>query len=136
MQAVLESDLQTTSQDLEEALVNAAKLSEEEVIDAARDIVRDVSRARSLSHLLWFSSSLFSQHSGDPNFSRAVFNLSKRYVEGVDGGLRDSAPAEYEKLYQEMRAEAALVIFNSPYQEVRAIVDNHDDPSIPASTVR
>ena len=27
-------------------------------------------------------------------------------------------------------------IQNSPYSEVRAIVDNHDDPNIPASTFR
>ena len=25
---------------------------------------------------------------------------------------------------------------NSPYAEVRAVVDNHDDPSIPAGTFR
>ena len=54
-----------------------------------------------------------------------------------------------------MRVEAAIMIYNrsvnfprvcnigddlkvtsSPYAEVRAVVDNHDDPTIPASTVR
>jgi len=34
-----------------------------------------------------------------------------------------------------MKLEAALITNNSPYAEVRAVVDNHDDGS-PASTVR
>lgn len=35
-----------------------------------------------------------------------------------------------------MKVEAALITNNSPYAEVRAVVDNHDDPSIPCSTIR
>ena len=35
-----------------------------------------------------------------------------------------------------MKLEAALITNNSPYAEVRAVVDNHDDPSTPCSTVR
>ena len=35
-----------------------------------------------------------------------------------------------------MKVEAALITNNSPYSEVRAVVDNHDDPDIPCSTVR
>lgn len=35
-----------------------------------------------------------------------------------------------------MKLEAALITNNSPYAEVRAVVDNHDDPTIPVSTIR
>jgi len=63
-------------------------------------------------------------------------------------------PVEYQKIYEELRVEAALLAVvcipiipalfrtsslfcqNSPYAEVRAVVDNHDDPAMPASTFR
>jgi hypothetical protein len=35
-----------------------------------------------------------------------------------------------------MRLEAALITNNSPYAEVRAVVDNKDDPNMPCSTIR
>lgn len=35
-----------------------------------------------------------------------------------------------------MKIEAALLTNNSPYAEVRAVVDNKDDPNMPASTIR
>ncbi|KAJ6616612.1 OPT-domain-containing protein [Mycena sp. CBHHK59/15] len=45
-------------------------------------------------------------------------------------------PAEYKHVYEELKVEAAMIVINSAYTEVRAVVDNHDDPSIPASTFR
>ncbi len=40
-------------------------------------------------------------------------------------------------LIYEMKLEAALITNNSPYSEVRSVVDfNHDDPSMPSSTIR
>jgi OPT family small oligopeptide transporter len=35
-----------------------------------------------------------------------------------------------------MKIQAALITNNSPYAEVRAVVDNHDDPTMPVSTIR
>lgn len=35
-----------------------------------------------------------------------------------------------------MKIQAALITNNSPYAEVRAVVDNHDDATMPASTIR
>lgn len=35
-----------------------------------------------------------------------------------------------------MKIQAALITNNSPYAEVRAVVDNHDDPTLPVSTIR
>jgi hypothetical protein len=39
-------------------------------------------------------------------------------------------------LIDEMKLEAALITVNSPYAEVRAVVDNTDDPAILSSTIR
>jgi OPT family small oligopeptide transporter len=35
-----------------------------------------------------------------------------------------------------MKVQIALITNNSPYAEVRAVVDNHDDPDMPCSTIR
>lgn len=45
-------------------------------------------------------------------------------------------PEAHAKLVHEMKIEAALIVDNSPYQAVRAVVPNTDDPTLPVSTVR
>ncbi|KAJ7106264.1 OPT oligopeptide transporter protein-domain-containing protein, partial [Mycena epipterygia] len=60
-------------------------------------------------------------------------SISSLYL--FDTDLKES-PAEYQRVYDELKVEAALMVINSPYAEVRAVVDNHDDTSVPASTFR
>ncbi|KAH7098290.1 OPT oligopeptide transporter [Auriculariales sp. MPI-PUGE-AT-0066] len=114
--AALEADIRATGPDIEDALVNAERLSEEDVLQAARDIITN--------------------HRTDPNFSHQVYTMAATFVKLNDSGEKNAQPVEYEKLYQDMRVEAALVLFNSPYAEVRAIVNNYDDPTLPVSTFR
>ncbi|KAK4122087.1 OPT-domain-containing protein [Parathielavia appendiculata] len=45
-------------------------------------------------------------------------------------------PEKHEHLIAEIKIQAALIINNSPYAEVRSVVDNHNDPSMPVSTIR
>lgn len=45
-------------------------------------------------------------------------------------------PERHEGLIYEMKVEAALITTNSPYAEVRSVVDNRDDPATPCSTIR
>lgn len=45
-------------------------------------------------------------------------------------------PDKHGPIIAEMKIEAALLTNNSPYAEVRAVVDNKDDPAMPASTIR
>ncbi|KAK5987748.1 Oligopeptide transporter 2 [Cladobotryum mycophilum] len=45
-------------------------------------------------------------------------------------------PEKFETLIWEMKIQAALTISNSPYAEVRSVVSNKDDPSLPCSTIR
>ena len=84
-------------------------------------------------------------------FPPRVIEIAKRYR--FDEKLRDD-PVECQKIYEELRVEAALLVIvristslaqsrflplfrqNSPYAEVRAVVDNNDDPAMPASTFR
>ncbi|KAH7105168.1 OPT oligopeptide transporter [Auriculariales sp. MPI-PUGE-AT-0066] len=111
---VLEADMEAVGADIEEAIANAENLTDEEVREAAQHILEE--------------------HGTDPNFNPAALEIARTYIEDTDLQHRD--PVSYRKVYQEMRVEAALILFNSPYAEVRATVDNHDDPTIPANTFR
>ncbi|KAJ7106268.1 OPT-domain-containing protein [Mycena epipterygia] len=73
------------------------------------------------------------EHSYDPNFPPAVLDATNLYL--FDPDLKES-PAEYQRVYDELKVAAALMVINSPYAEVRAVVDNHDDPRVPASIFR
>jgi hypothetical protein len=48
----------------------------------------------------------------------------------------DKKPEKHEELIREMKVEAGLITNNSPYAEVRCVVDYRDDPLLPCSTIR
>ncbi|KAK3372999.1 OPT oligopeptide transporter protein-domain-containing protein [Lasiosphaeria ovina] len=73
------------------------------------------------------------QHSRDPNFPMAVIQKIEEFL-GNEAVFEH--PEDHEFLIQEMKIETALITNNSPYAEVRAVVDNHDDPTMPVSTIR
>ncbi|TQV97800.1 OPT oligopeptide transporter family [Cordyceps javanica] len=72
-------------------------------------------------------------HDGDPNFPFVTLQKIKEFLAKED--IAEDAE-KHERLIQEMKLEAALITNNSPYAEVRAAVDNHDNPSLPVSTIR
>jgi len=72
-------------------------------------------------------------HERDPNFPHSVLIKIQEFLANEDV-FED--PEKHEDLIEEMKIEAALITNNSPYAEVRAVVDNKDDPSMPSSTVR
>ncbi|KAK0739454.1 OPT oligopeptide transporter protein-domain-containing protein [Apiosordaria backusii] len=76
---------------------------------------------------------LHHQHSRDPNFPMEVINRIDQFINNAD---LVANPQKYEHLIEEMKIQAALITNNSPYAEVRAVVDNHDDPNLPVSTIR
>ncbi|KAL1617046.1 hypothetical protein SLS54_008041 [Diplodia seriata] len=45
-------------------------------------------------------------------------------------------PEKNKNIIEETKLEVSLLSTNSPYPEVRAVVDNHDDPGMPCSTIR
>ncbi|KAJ7624592.1 OPT-domain-containing protein [Roridomyces roridus] len=73
------------------------------------------------------------EHADDPNFPTHVLAAAKRYL--YDEELKQD-PAQYAHLYEELKVEAAMIVINSPYAEVRAAVSNHDDVNVPAGTFR
>lgn len=72
-------------------------------------------------------------HQHDPNFPLPV-------LEKIQGFLARpeifANPEDYADEIEELKLEAALITNNSPYAEVRAVVDNTDDPNMPSSTIR
>ncbi|CZT50608.1 related to sexual differentiation process protein isp4 [Rhynchosporium secalis] len=72
-------------------------------------------------------------HQKDPNFPIEVVERIQEFLGNSDVFEN---PEKHAHLIQEMKTEAALITGNSPYAEVRAVVDNTDDPSMPSSTIR
>ncbi|KAH7148288.1 OPT oligopeptide transporter protein-domain-containing protein [Dactylonectria macrodidyma] len=111
---------QTTEQDLhvtEDDLLEARELASKYTLEDVRDIMVRVYRI----------------HEKDPNFPLVVIQKIQGFLENED---LFSNPEKYENLIQEMKLEAALITNNSPYAEVRAVVGNKDDITVPCSTVR
>ncbi|KAJ6505760.1 OPT-domain-containing protein [Mycena vitilis] len=107
------TDIQAVPEDILDAIDYAKTMSAEEVEEIIQRIVDG--------------------HSDDPNFPSAVLDAANRYL--FDETLKGD-PAEYQRIYDDLKVEAALITINSPYPEVRAVVDNHDNPRVPASTFR
>ncbi|KAJ7488401.1 OPT-domain-containing protein [Mycena latifolia] len=110
---VLGTEMQAVPEHLLEAAEHAQKMSAEEIEETIHQIV--------------------DEHGDDPNFPPAVLAAAHRYL--FDEDLKQN-PAEFQHVYEELKVEAALIAINSPYAEVRAVVDNHDDPSVSGATFR
>ncbi|KAJ4288281.1 hypothetical protein N0V88_007473 [Collariella sp. IMI 366227] len=65
---------------------------------------------------------------------------TKRIIQKIEDFLHNEDlfgnPEKHDHLIEEMKIQAALITNNSPYAEVRSVVDNHDDPTLPVSTIR
>ncbi|GJN74829.1 hypothetical protein PLIIFM63780_009012 [Purpureocillium lilacinum] len=109
----LEGHLNATEDDILEAKELAASMS----LETVRSMMQNV----------------LAIHDGDPNFPFVTLQKIKEFL-GNDDIMEN--PEKHEGLVQEMKLEAALITNNSPYAEVRAVVDNHDDPTTPVSTIR
>ncbi|KAK3496216.1 OPT oligopeptide transporter protein-domain-containing protein [Neurospora crassa] len=109
----VEADFSVTEQDLLEAKALADSMSLEEV----RALMEQVLKI----------------HGNDPNFPHTIMTKIEEFL-GNANILTN--PEKHEDIIYEMKIEAALITNNSPYAEVRAVVDNHDDPTMPCSTIR
>ncbi|KAK9345357.1 OPT oligopeptide transporter protein-domain-containing protein [Lipomyces starkeyi] len=70
-------------------------------------------------------------HTGDPNFPAETMDKIERLLEG-----EEKYGADHDAYDFDVRAEATLVHYFSPYPEVRAITDPYDDPTAPVETFR
>ncbi|KAJ6509641.1 OPT-domain-containing protein [Mycena vulgaris] len=110
---LLSAQMQAVPEHLLEAAEHAQTMSTEEIKEIILRIVEE--------------------HEDDPNFPPAVVAAAKHYL--YDENLKQNT-VEFQHLYEELKVEAALILINSPYAEVRAVVDNHDDPRISGATIR
>ncbi|KAK7433014.1 hypothetical protein QQZ08_000487 [Neonectria magnoliae] len=72
-------------------------------------------------------------HEHDPNFNSESIVRLQSFINNPD--LSEN-PEKHSDLISDIKTEVSLLTINSPYAEVRAVVSNKDDPSIPAGTIR
>jgi len=72
-------------------------------------------------------------HKYDQNFPGAALARMSDFLGNPDVMAR---PEKHQELIDEMKMEAILSTENSPYSEVRAVVDPTDDPDMPSLTIR
>ncbi|KJZ71897.1 hypothetical protein HIM_08742 [Hirsutella minnesotensis 3608] len=111
-----------------EALESHLNATEDDILEA-----RELAASMSLESVRGMMQNVLAIHDGDPNFPFVTLQNIKEFLTNED--IMEN-PDKHQELIQEIKLEAALITHNSPYAEVRAVVDNHDDPSTPVSTIR
>ncbi|KAK2016121.1 OPT oligopeptide transporter [Colletotrichum eremochloae] len=100
----------------------------EEVLEA-----REHSLTISLEEAKESAERLVYQHGLDPNFPAGAIERLKVFLANDDIFAK---PEAHTHEISEVKIEVSLLTTNSPYAEVRAVVDSHDDVSLPVSTIR
>ncbi|KAJ4152764.1 hypothetical protein LMH87_009284 [Akanthomyces muscarius] len=95
--------------------------------------VKELAATYSLDILRSIMQRVLKLHGRDPNFP---INIIREITEFLNNNDVFTDPEKNKALINKMKIEAALITSNSPYAEVRAVVDNHDDPTTPVSTIR
>ncbi|KAL4745887.1 hypothetical protein BDW72DRAFT_210933 [Aspergillus terricola var. indicus] len=72
-------------------------------------------------------------HSHDPNFSVGSLERLEAFL---NNGALFQSPEKHTRQIEEAKIEIILLTSNSPYPEVRAVVDPYDDPNMPCGTIR
>jgi OPT family small oligopeptide transporter len=70
-------------------------------------------------------------HSDDPNFPDITMQKIRLLVQGPKASGLDSNDYDFD-----LKAEAAIIHFHSPYPEVRSVTEPFDDPDEPVETIR
>ncbi|KAG5978861.1 hypothetical protein E4U55_005829, partial [Claviceps digitariae] len=102
--------------------------TEDDILEAKK-----LAASMSLEHVRAIMQKVQLVHEGDSNFPHDTMQNIKDFLAHND--MMDD-PNRHKERIQEMKLEAALLTNNSPYAEVRAVTDNHDDLSLPVSTIR
>lgn len=76
---------------------------------------------------------LVEAHISDPNIAHGTIDRLSAFLQN-DALLR--SPDDHRKEIDEAKIEVSLLTGNSPYAEVRAVVDPHDNPNLPCGTIR
>lgn len=89
--------------------------------------IEAMSTCDAVSHLR----DILKEYAADANFPLPVYERMESLVEGAE--YCNLSPAEWSF---QCKLEAGLVMFHSPYPEIRGVTDPIDDPSIPVETIR
>ncbi|KAM7217967.1 sexual differentiation process protein 2 [Rhypophila decipiens] len=110
------------------------------IVDETLDITetdfleaRELAQTLTLEHTRQLLVSIHKMHARDPNFPMEIIESIEQFLANEE---ISSNPEKYERTIEEMKIQAVIITSNSPYAEVRAVVDNHDDPTLPVSTIR
>ncbi|KXJ86276.1 OPT oligopeptide transporter protein-domain-containing protein [Microdochium bolleyi] len=122
---ILGSDIDIPLDEQVEADLN---VTEEDLIEA-----KEFADALTLDEVRSMMQKALAIHEHDPNFPYSIIDRIKLFL-GNEAIFKD--PEKHSVLIEEMKLEAALITTNSPYSEVRAVVDNHDDETLPCGTLR
>ncbi|KAK0713329.1 OPT oligopeptide transporter protein-domain-containing protein [Lasiosphaeria miniovina] len=117
-----------------EAAVDSADVEREfNVTPRDRQEAQETADRMTLDEVKELLTQVLKIHGSDPNFPYKILDKIEEFLENRDVFDR---PHRHVQLINEMKLEAALITNNSPYAEVRCVVENYDDPSIPSSTIR
>nr|XP_031859239.1 OPT family small oligopeptide transporter [Kwoniella shandongensis]KAA5526311.1 OPT family small oligopeptide transporter [Kwoniella shandongensis] len=112
----------------EEAVKDALEMTEEDLAATEEKLnTMTLERTRAIM------TQVYTMHKHDQNFNTDALDKMKEFFDNPEVF---SNPDAHAKLITEMKLQALLVTENSPYAEVRANVDNTDDPSMPSFTFR
>ncbi|RDW89690.1 hypothetical protein BP6252_01722 [Coleophoma cylindrospora] len=73
------------------------------------------------------------EHSLDPNFPADILERARNIL---NDDTENISPEQARRLMEEIEVEKQYLLNDSPYAEVRAVVDNTDDPDTPVNTFR
>ncbi|CAG7921931.1 unnamed protein product [Penicillium olsonii] len=76
---------------------------------------------------------LVDTHEHDPNFPPGAWGRMNDFL--LNDTLFEN-PEKHQREITEAKIEVSLLTSNSPYPEVRAVVEPHDDPDLPCGTIR
>ncbi|KAJ6785491.1 hypothetical protein PWT90_10569 [Aphanocladium album] len=127
-ETLLESVKSAESADNIETLENHLNATEDDLREA-----KELATSMTLEGVIAMMKNVVAIHEGDPNFPHVTLEKIKEFLANDDIPVH---PEKYTAIIDELKIEAALITNNSPYAEVRGVVDNHDDPSTPVSTIR
>ncbi|EYE98609.1 OPT oligopeptide transporter [Aspergillus ruber CBS 135680] len=110
------------------------KLEGDEFAKRLSATVDEVLAAREHSHVLSLEEArklaqeIVDTHSHDPNFPSGALD---RMTDFLNNAVIFEAPEKHRRAIEEAKIEVSLLTSNSPYSEVRAVVDPYDNPELP-----
>jgi urease gamma subunit len=121
-------NLHLTSADLAFAEEYGKDLSLDDIRRVSQPVI-NISRSRSIVLILiQILTNALKIHEHDPNYPAKAIEQAKEFLNNPDIMAN---PERHAKLIHDVKVEAALMDGHSPYETVRSVVSNTDDPTLP-----